>query len=235
MFNGTLKVGNEYELNNGEVWECMEMYGDDPLSEDEFGCGPFQLNGVLYHQDGRFADQDISNPLSVRQCVKGTLADIDAKPGDVVRHVAYFDGRDDVFQGELVINSELCPCAFGDEMFGSDSRSIFRLISRAADTTDTPTIFRDMTDAEKGALLLAAHGGAVIEYYSDKNMEWVCVGKPSWVSGKAYRIKPEPTTETVKYTGGLHFGGRTLSTREYEITMDFMDNKPQLLVMFAWI
>lgn len=51
-----LEVGKRYKLKNGVVCLCDRMRGDDPNAVDEFGYGPFAINGSLYHQDGRFGD-----------------------------------------------------------------------------------------------------------------------------------------------------------------------------------
>ena len=64
-----LEVGKKYELNNGEVHECTKMRGDDPLRINDSGFGPFIIDGMYYHQDGRFADCDSDYPLSVKRCV----------------------------------------------------------------------------------------------------------------------------------------------------------------------
>ena len=73
--------------------------------------------------------------------------------------------------------------------------------------TNTPKLWKDMTDAEKGALLLAWHEEDVIEYFSCRNF-WreaeVRIGKPDL----AYRIKPKaPKVETV--TGKVFIWSRS--------------------------
>ena len=68
-----LEVGKKYELNNGEVHECTTMHGDDPFSVDEYGYGPFSINGMLYHLDGNFANCGDGNSLSVKRCVSPAL------------------------------------------------------------------------------------------------------------------------------------------------------------------
>jgi hypothetical protein len=66
----------------------------------------------------------------------------------------------------------------------------------AVDTTDTPKLWRDMTDAEKGELLLAHHEGKEIECNIDNGV-WF-YSDPQWNAAHAYRIKPKaPKVEKV--------------------------------------
>jgi len=59
--------------------------------------------------------------------------------------------------------------------------------------TDAPTLWRDMTPEQKGALLLDHHEGKEIEYYAFTYNEWEIVadGLPNWGECEAYRVKPE--------------------------------------------
>jgi hypothetical protein len=66
--------------------------------------------------------------------------------------------------------------------------------------TEHPTIWRDMTAEEKGALLLAHHEGKVIQLF-DKADLWFDIEDPEFADGCAYRVKPEPTVETVTIYG----------------------------------
>jgi len=54
---------------------------------------------------------------------------------------------------------------------------------------DTPKLWRDMTDAEKGALLLAHHEGKVIETFDTDRHEWREV-RPEWIYYESYRVRP---------------------------------------------
>lgn len=63
-----IEVGKTYELNNGEVHKCESMYGNDPLRVNDLGYGPFVINNVLYHQDGRFGEGSYSD-LDVKRCI----------------------------------------------------------------------------------------------------------------------------------------------------------------------
>jgi hypothetical protein len=51
--------------------------------------------------------------------------------------------------------------------------------------------FRNLTDIEKGALLLARHNGEVIECFSDSDDGWRSTA-PCWVGEICYRVKPKP-------------------------------------------
>ena len=60
---------------------------------------------------------------------------------------------------------------------------------------EEPKLWRDMTDAEKGALLLAHHEGATLQVLSVVN--WYDVEKMVCDPDATYRIKPEPKVEVV--------------------------------------
>jgi len=56
-----------------------------------------------------------------------------------------------------------------------------------------PTLWRDMTEAEQGALLLAHHQGKVIEYrIPTYESDWTVNTSPLWALDFAYRVRPEP-------------------------------------------
>lgn len=114
-----------------------------------------------------------------------------------------------------------------------------RIISRASDTTKAGNSIRtwgEMTDAEKGALLLAAHEGKVIEYYSETyaNEGWTEAERPSFsINQVAYRVRPEPVRETVTITGFSDSDGDWIfapgASEDYDthrITFDTLDGEP---------
>lgn len=102
-----------------------------------------------------------------------------------------------------------------------------------AEWTDEPRPWKDLTDAEKGALLLAHHEGKVIEAYDSVDCEWES-GPPApiWLYNVAYRIKPEPKRETVtlygeeSYSGFWGFASGSEDPSEYRITFDLVDGVP---------
>ena len=64
--------------------------------------------------------------------------------------------------------------------------------------TDQPKLWREMSDAEKGALLLAHHQGEAIQL-RHKGGGWFEVEEPAFASTLAYRVKPKaPKVETVR-------------------------------------
>ena len=157
-----LEVGKRYELANGEVHECTDMRGHDPDDVDDYGFGPFVLDGSYYHQNGTHGS-GMCQRLNVIRCVE-----------------------------------------------------------------DTPTLWRDMTPEEKGALLLARHEGKVIENTWNSGKSW-CRDDPYWSDDYAYRIKPEPKVETVKLRAGGDlkiWGTWTDLDDTHSITFNLIDGKP---------
>ena len=57
--------------------------------------------------------------------------------------------------------------------------------------TDHPKLFRDLSDAEKGALLLAHYEGRRIVCYGNVS-KWFKSPDEGWCGDVAYRIAPEP-------------------------------------------
>jgi len=98
---------------------------------------------------------------------------------------------------------------------------------------DEHRTWKDLTDAEKGALLLAHHEGEVIQsrcmFLVGEN--WEDDG-PLWDDEYAYRIKPEPKRETVtlygeqSYVGFWGFDSGSEQPSDYSITFDLVDGEP---------
>lgn len=66
------------------------------------------------------------------------------------------------------------------------------------------TAWGDLTDVERGALLLAAHEGKSIEYFNLSTKDWRSTLTPSWRHRTCYRVKPEPIVEEVKIFNSRH-------------------------------
>lgn len=129
----------------------------------------------------------------------GTLAELNVKPGDVVECVwpgGYRYKHTIACVSDGIYYSKDTGGELGDAV-------PWRIVSRASDP-DTPKLWRDMTREEKGALLLAAHEGKVIEYEAH-GWRATAANDPGWFDDTAYRIRPEPKRETVTLRGG-NFG-----------------------------
>ena len=134
-----------------------------------------------------------------------TLRELNVRPGDVVE----WNGHTyTAFEMPAPPSSNHCWARRDDCGWISEYAEV-RLISRAPrnDTAgDKPVLWRDMTDAEKGALLLASFRGKVIEGTRlDVPEDWrvTVIG----LDNIAYRVKPEPKVETVTLYG--HVGVNT--------------------------
>lgn len=150
----------------------------------------------------------------------GTLRELDVNPGDVVQ---YCDSE----HYAVAENRHLVNVSSGMDTGQYrcwDTFPKFRLISRA---TAQPTIWRDMTDAEKGALLLAAHDGKVIECIGAGLGSWSPCD-PQWRGDRAYRVKPEPVRETVSgwWNGKNFHNTANYADRTHRITFDTIDGEP---------
>ena len=103
--------------------------------------------------------------------------------------------------------------------------------------TDTPTLWKDMTPEEKGALLLGWHEGKVIEAFGVSYPDMWCEDDPCFYEDCAYRVKPEPETMTARLCiddrgNSLHmqpnchdnFYGK--DRHYFTLTFDVIDGKP---------
>lgn len=123
----------------------------------------------------------------------GTLEELDVHPGDVLVCVdaksrSLTKGKEYKVNGSGGVQGDR-----GGEVL--TTASLFRIASRASEQDDdTPKTWGEMTDAEKGALLLAHHEGKVIEWIdpTDTEDDWdeFCVNIGE--NHMAYRIKTKP-------------------------------------------
>lgn len=160
----------------------------------------------------------------------GTLKELQVEPGDVVewqnRSVPEIQKVNSV---EVIDAGALCGdvraglSEYGFGVFGKSEK--FRLISRA---TPEPKMWKDMTPEEKGALLLAAHEGKVIESRNCfPSTAWMKSATPRWLDSLAYRIKPEPARETVTlYGAGKKWRHVPVDGHTHRITFDTIDGEP---------
>ena len=106
------------------------------------------------------------------------------------------------------------------------------------------TMWKDMTDCEKGALLLAHQRGETIEYLSNVKGRWcLTAGNPDWFDTDTYRVKPaEPVHRTTsqdvwchgrynKYPVLLNYGSHEFNAYLGKLTQVYRDD---VLVEFTW-
>lgn len=160
----------------------------------------------------------------------GTLKELDLKPGDVVECVGNTMAKGSLSEGNhyTIGMSRLPIDNCGEEYPWSCAE--FRIVSRAS---DKPKLWRDMTDAEKGALLLAHHEGKVIEGRNESwpNDGWIEIRVPSWWNDSAYRVRPEPKVDTVKQGYKTNSSGKFVTTSALDhathvVTFNMIDGKP---------
>lgn len=140
-------------------------------------------------------------------CEVGTLKELNVKPGDVVENT--------VSELQYIVEEDMT--VGGPHV--SRCVDIYRIISRAS---EPPKLWRDMTDAEKGALLLAYHNDEkCLEVWLGG--EWVYCGKSTWDNDTSYRVRPEPKVETVT----IHnWEVATDVLNGHRITFNLIDGKP---------
>ena len=168
-----------------------------------------------------------------------TLTEHNVQPGDVVQPDgpgggAIWPRKPYTIQPDFsIIDGEGDSWGGAGDAFGYPECCDFTVLSRAARTQPAPAVdpsnpdrktFGEMTDVEKGALLLAEHEGRVIECWQDCDSpeHWAKV-LPNWKDNCAFRVKPEPKRETTL----LHWklgGWNTPDT--HKITFDTIDGKP---------
>jgi len=178
-----LEVGKKYRLNNGEEHVCEERNVDG-----------FEIMGFFYNSRGVFLGQDADYPLSVA-C---EVTDDQYKPlKDFAPFKAGERFRDEV--GDVLTICADCETFAWTKINGEDFP--VSVASYGIGTTpvtpldrdeDTFKLWRDMTDAEKGALLLAHHEGKVIER-SHTGGQWQGVKYLQWHDDIAYRVSPKPS------------------------------------------
>ena len=115
----------------------------------------------------------------------------------------------------------------------TSSQSTFRIVSRVS---DKPKTWGDMTDAEKGALLLAQHEGKAIEILMPVGSYWreIEVNETThFCTTSIYRVRPEPVREVVTIEGYVKSSNdcvfsniRDIVGDTHRITFETIDGKP---------
>lgn len=232
--------------------ELTSPYGDGnhPLPDDtaRYKIKPeladFPLMGPDKEYTPTMTSDHFFDKAIDRGIVTGTLADLQVKPGDVVEACWQGDGGWEEYKYVLKHPN------YGHECLLSTRDDIgyikiedadqweFRIISSASDgdpvsASDTPKTWGEMTDSEKGALLLAWQRGVQLQYWDHDNQEWEDTDiHPFEFEADAYRIKPEHKREKVTLYHGpddtAAFTGYKRANDDVVITYTRSDGKPDL-------
>ena len=165
----------------------------------------------------------------------GTLEELDVKKGDVVKR--------DVPNGEewtikFVKSGEFLGVKpyYTENHKGKKLRKSYNdwvVVSRAS---DRPRRWKELTDQEQGALLLAQHRGETIEYLSAID-EWrpTFCNRPSWQLHTCYRVKPKPVvgaltmcghiSESLKYAVFKHVDFKNPSIDNHRLVFSTQDGR----------
>lgn len=144
-----------------------------------------------------------------------TLEELDVKPGDVVEYMPNGSWYPELVGRHMTVRDD-GGVSFLDRYGQQDGFGVycshrFRVISSAQ---PTPTLWRNMTPEQKGAMLLAAHERKVIEYIHACSSGWHAVDwkrETIWYNDTAYRIRPEPKRETVT----MHTDGKSVEVWDF--------------------
>lgn len=182
-----IETGKYYKASDGSKVGPMTGYnfkwveGCSSGGDPGWSNGGTPLDNTALHLIAEWTDEET-----------GTLEELGVKEGDVV------ELTEGIFEGEkyyIGFDGRINSITREGDYYGyviDDIRTplTWKLISRA---NTAPKLWRDMTPEEKGALLLAAHGGEVIENSRD-GFKTVYTERPFWSSDYAYRIKPKLIT-----------------------------------------
>lgn len=159
----------------------------------------------------------------------GTLKELNVKVGDVVEDtddgmifkIARIDGLG--AYGKTTYNDG---SVTEDDNWSMGGISSWRIVSRAS---EAPKLWGEMSDAEKGALLLDwsdNHGRNVQQW---NGSEWVPMATGRFGRVTAYRVRPESVREVVKIFGSGNYWTKDKTARQsdtHRITFETVDGKP---------
>ena len=84
--------------------------------------------------------------------------------------------------------------------------------------------FNQLTDEQKGWILLQAHKGAQIQIYKEFDQTWYnVVGNPKWLPSDKYRVQPTP--RTIRFERTIRDKVLTISVQEDPTSMELFDFK----------
>lgn len=88
-------------------------------------------------------------------------------------------------------------------------------------------LWKELSDLEKGTLILAHHNGEEIQSCATDKDKWTPEDYPGWYDEVTYRVKPKPKIETVKLFGSSRqFDQIKAMNDRYVIKFDMVDGVP---------
>lgn len=198
------------KIESGKYYKNANGGKVGPMRECDFG---FEYAGSDYYFEGDGAslfgdDPDLISEWTDQNNGPDTLENLGLKVGDVVQ--CYKDSGMGNFRSYKTYTSMVdgsLKNEYGLDDF--ESISTFTVVSRAS---QTPKPFWELSDAEKGALLLAHHEGKRIEVQGSDG-SWRHTMDPGFYGDVTYRIAPtriagtcevsptgEPITDTFEVT-----------------------------------
>lgn len=155
----------------------------------------------------------------------GNLSELGLQVGDTYTSNSSFDTTytvEGIIPDGLIIGWDGDDPVTNYRAYFRSEKHIYRIKKRA---TSEPKLWRDMTAEEKGALLLAAHEGNVIEW--SYGLPWITAESTetslvAWDNTCAYRvrIKPEPKVETVTQHWKTNKKGEFVPMNQYDVPHD---------------
>lgn len=152
----------------------------------------------------------------------GTLKELNVKPGDVVEHIAFDDGRTGSYKAHFKIDNNGDAVEIGNKRswFRSNSTSTFRIASRAPDTPRTwcpDEGWGEWTGASEWSV-------------ADHDVQFECVDGIHRVRTRP-RVCPEPKRRTVTLHGEKNrmwwgFSGDEAGDATHRLTFDTIDGEP---------
>lgn len=220
-----LEAGKFYKTRDGRKVGPMSKWDFDVMDCNKFDGG-YELwtikDGFCWNEDGPHQLDLVSEWVEAAPQT-GTLKELGVKVGDVVECLGNWDVK-----GSYNIGSEYTVGGVdgqGFDIMVGETYGSFHIVSRATDAT--PTLWRDMTPEEKGALLLAKHEGKEIEVWS--RTEWVVLHGCAGIEGyHAYRIKPKPVVDNVTtwFKADWGYCSKYKDGATHNITFNTINGKP---------
>ncbi len=179
----------------------------DHLGHYHAGCRHFSLDEAIAHWGGSsYPDYDRGQAF-LRAVIEAegraqggkTLAELNPSEGDILEIVTCGRNCPTLVKEKALFKITETGLAQPEDDFSphgpftSSYDALFRPVYKT---------WGQLSDAEKGALLLAHQQGKTIE----RGPDWETVPFPGWINNHPYRVKPEPVVTQTTLVGGVYSG-----------------------------